>query len=471
MVVGEIIQEKDVMIIGGGPGGYHAAIRAAQLGLTVTLVEKKTLGGACLNQGCIPSKVFTHAAKQWSQLTNLPKLGIKVENQTIELPTLLAYQKKMIDQLRHGVEALCKANKIEVIEGSAAFLSEDRIGIENGHAFDTFRFKHAIIATGSTVNGTEYDSPFVLAADELYSLNQLPPYLLVYGHDYIAIEAAMSMSAFGSKVVFVQDAPFPFDHDISHELKRQFKKKGIKWFQESALIDIHSNDKGVQAKFKTEEQETFSLECTHFLMEGRRNPNTKEMGLERIGIELDENGFIITNHRLETSLPHIYAVGDVTEGALLASKALKQGKQAAEAIAGMQTAFSLSFIPNVVHSLPPIASVGLTEQQGIDSGYSVIASRFPLATNGMAAVMGESSGFIKVIADQKTDLILGLHMIGHGAIELSSAFVQTLEMVAKTTDLQDIFYAHPSLNETLLECIEGLTGTAIHMVPKKQSVK
>ncbi|MEC5424090.1 dihydrolipoyl dehydrogenase [Virgibacillus sp. C22-A2] len=473
MVVGEISQERDLVIIGGGPGGYNAAIRAAQLGLEVTLIETEDMGGVCLNKGCIPSKVWTHAAKKNAELVHLKELGIHTGNTSFDIKKLMAYKTKVTDQLRSGVEALCKANKIELIEGKASFLTEDRIGVENGHQFDVYVFKQAIIATGST---TKYpaelsgNSSRIFLSYEIFELPHLPEHLIIYGSDYISLEIASSYASFGSKVTILmrEDEDFLFDKSINKELKRLLKRKKIQVKKQVVIQAVEETEKDIRITFADDKQTKQTVEGTHLVAIGEKKPNVNELGIGRLGMKQTDKGSIVINHRMQTSLPSIYAIGDVTEGPLLAVKAIKQGKAAVESIAGGNPEVDLTFLPVVAHTIPPIASVGLTEKEVHDHGLVARISQFPIGSNGYAMISNQRDGFIKVITDTRNDLILGVHMIGEGAVELSAVFVQLLEMAGKEEDVIFPNYAHPSMNEGLMEAVESLIGHAIHITPQKQ---
>ncbi|MGC8227944.1 dihydrolipoyl dehydrogenase [Pseudobacillus badius] len=471
MVVGEISQERDLVIIGGGPGGYSAAIRAAQLGLPVTLIEQADLGGVCLNKGCIPSKVFTYAAKKQAETSHMQELGLPAGEGTFDLPRLLAYKSKVTEQLRKGVEALCKANKVEVIKGKAGFTAEDRIGVENGHQFDIYVFKQAIIATGSSPvlpEGLPKKRERILLSHEIFDLEEMPEHLIVYGHDYISLEVATSFHALGAKVTILleQAADFPFEQSVTKELNRLLKKKKIKVMKDALIQSAEEAEGEVRIGFTAGGKEE-EMAASHLFVAGSRRPNVQDLGLNRFGIEQTEEGFVRVNGNMQTSVPSIYAIGDVTEGPLLAVKAIKQGKAAVEAIAGGKPEVDLTFLPTIVHSLPPIASAGLTEQQAHEMGMDLRTSQFALGGNGYAMITGKKDGFVKVISDASNEIVAGIHMIGEGAVELSSTFVQLLEMAAKEEDIKFPAYAHPSFNEGLLEAAEGLIGQAIHMAPKK----
>lgn len=472
MVVGEFAEKRDVVIIGGGPGGYNAAIRACQLGRSVTLIEKASLGGVCLNQGCVPSKIFSHAAKQLAQIPAMSNMGIVTGEPRVDYEALLAYKDKTVKQLRGGVESLCKANKIEVIEGEANFTAENKIGVVNGHQFDVYEFEYAIIATGSMsivpdeITATRHER--ILLPETVYQLSEKPDSLIVYGGDYISLEVAFSFKKLGSDVTIVLDEQedFPFDASINKELKRILKKEKIKVYRGYKLDQVEPTDKEITTNL-LKDGETEKLSASHLFLSATRQATIQDLGAERIGIKLADNGSIQTDRTMKTSIANIFAVGDVTDGPASAVGAIKQGKVAAETIGGMKSEVDLTFIPTVVHSIPPIATVGLTEKEAADQGYSIKVSQSSLSGNSYAMILGEKSGIVTVIKDRETDLLVGFHMIGAGAIELISTGVTALEMVAREEDLRFPSYPHPSMNEGFMEALDGLSNMAIHTPPRK----
>jgi len=473
MVVGEISQQRNLVIIGGGPGGYTAAVRAAQLGLSVTLIEQTDMGGLCLNKGCIPSKTFTYAAKKRAETAHLQELGIGEVASAFDFTKLLAYKEKVIDGLRAGVESLCKNNKIEVIRGKATFLGTHKLGVENGHQFDIYEFEQAIIATGSSpvlpllLNNL---GKRVILSHEIFELDEIPEHLLVKGNDYIALEVASSFAALGAKVSIMFDelAGSAFDESIHKEMLRLFKRRKIDVFKIVELISADETVHDISVTFRNDKKDEKTISGSHLFVTGTRAANVESLGINRIGVEQTNGGFIQVNRWMRTSIPHIYAIGDVTEGPLLAIKAIKQAKAAVEAIAGIKPEVDLTFMPVVAHTIPPAVSVGLTEQNARDFGIDVRVSQFPLGGNGYAAITGKKDGFIKVISNPATELISGIHMIGEGAIEMAGSFVQLLEMTAKEEDVKFPLYAHPGFNEVLLEAVEGLIDQAIHAAPAKK---
>ncbi|PFA68369.1 dihydrolipoyl dehydrogenase [Bacillus sp. AFS015802] len=471
MVVGEITEEKDVVVIGGGPGGYHAAIRAACLGRQVTLIEREDLGGTCLNKGCIPSKVFTHFAQEFKKMEHLKEMGMEFGEAEANLAALQLYKDKKITQLRTGVESLCKANGVEIVKGSASFLSESRIGVENGHEFTLFNFKEAIVATGGEFHypeGIEFNADRVLKERQVFEMEELPRELIVYGTDYISLEMASVFSILGSRVTLILNKGLPFDSALSKELFRQLKKHKINVIKDSVLRAASERDGHVMVDLEKENGETVSIEGSHFVVSGQVKPNLPDLGLDRLRVDLKEEGYIRTDREGRTSIPHIWAIGDATEGPSLAVKAIKQGKAAAEAMAGLKVEVDLQFVPMVVQMSPPIAWAGLTEEEARREGYSVTVSENPVRANGYAQLTGEKDGFVKVVSDSETDMILGIHMMGKGASELISSGVLGLEMAARDEDFRFPLYPHPSMNESLLEAVEGLKGDAVHMPPRKK---
>lgn len=475
MVVGELAYEKDVVIIGGGPGGYQAAIRAAQLGRKVTLIEKADLGGVCLHKGCIPSKLYTEAADRIRKIKAAGEYGIELSFSAFQLEKLIHEKNRKTAQLKKGVEELCKSNEIELVRGNAFFLSSDRVGIENGESYQVFRFKHCLIATGSTPvwpSGISPRSEKLLDCWSVFSMEKLPDEFIIYGSGYIALELAMSFQAFGAKASIMLDQEkedFGFDESINRELSRILKKNRIKVYRGAKLLSAEENQSGVRIIYEAG-GEINQLEGSCFLASAGFRPNTANLGLERAGVEIDSAGFIKIDQQGKTSVSHIFAAGDVVDGPLLASKAIRQGKAAAEIIAGLKTEADFRFAPAVVHTQPPIAYTGLTEQEALEAGYKIEAGTFPFSSLGYASVKGSREGMAKVIFEKETGFLLGVHMIGEGAQELIHAGVSLLEMAAREEDMLFPVYAHPSSAEALLEAVESVKARSIHL-PAREKAK
>ncbi|TMW73076.1 dihydrolipoyl dehydrogenase family protein [Alteribacter natronophilus] len=469
MVVGELVQERDLIVIGGGPAGYSAAIRAAGAGMDVVLVEKKNLGGVCLNEGCIPSKVFTHSSSAYAGVKKASQFGVEAQEITFNTGKMLEWRDHVVEGLKKGVESLCKAHKIEVIEGEASFLSDDRIGVEHGHQFDTYRFKQAVVAVGSRTELPVWaEGEYVLDGKTVFGLKEVPEHLIVCGSDYIALEAAFGYRALGSKVTFLADRDtFGFDESIEKELQRIMKKRKIKFVKEARMIGTEQHDGRVQVTFETGKGRE-EAEGSHLYVSGVQRPLTENLGLDRAGVNVLESGHIEVDSRCRTNVPNLFAAGDITPGPALAVKALKQGKTAADNACGTPAECNLALIPKVVHSDPPVASAGLTEAEAREQGYSVKVSEAAAAGNGFAGLSGEKEGKTKIVACSETDLLLGFHSIGAGAVELISSGITALELVARDEDLAAPYYPHPSLNENWLEAAEGLNGKALHAPPARE---
>lgn len=472
MVVGEMAHEHDFIVIGGGPGGYTAAIRAAQLGRTVTLIEKERLGGVCLNQGCIPSKHLTKAASFWNDMQKCDEFGFEQEALRVNHEKRLIQKDNVINRLVDGIKALCKANKIEIIYGNAFFLSENKIGVEQTNSYEIYQFKNAVIATGGTPishPAIKVDNIRILDSWHIANLSEIPDHLVIYGDDALSLEMAMSYRIFGSYVTVMlpEKEDFSFDSSLNREIKRLLKKNKIQLLKSVKLESVTLNSSsGIAVKYVVNGDEKV-LEASHLFESAKMKPNTTDLGIDRIEIHADENGFVQIDQQCRTTLPHIAAIGDITNGPSLAVKAIKQSKVAAESLCGGLSEVDLTFLPTVVHTVPPIASVGLTEEVAKEHGHKVLTGQFSLTANGYASLMGKREGFVKIVADAETELILGIHMMGEGAIELITSGTLAMELCARIEDITFPLYPHPSINESLLEAAEHLSGKAIHIAPAK----
>ena len=455
MVVGEIAQEKEVVVIGGGPAGYTAAVRAAQLGKDVLLVEQRKLGGVCLHDGCIPSKTFIHAANLTESFSHMEKVGFKLNATTFDVRTFQTYQQQLIERLYKGVAALCKKNQIEVMNGKAAFLTDERVSVEKGHQYEVIHFEHAIIATGAAIFEQDEKLKTQLHPYELFQLKKIPEKLLLIGCDDMIVEAAFAYRKLGAAVsIIMEQDSFPFDYSITKILKRQLKKAKINVYTKASSIQLSEDSDAVYCRFLKQDGEETTLNGTHFYRQAKWLGNTQHLGLTRANVLTDENGFIKIDKQCRTQNKHIFAVGDVTGEPLLAAKGIKAGKITAEVIAGHKAAVDSPLIPKVVYSDPPIATVGMSEQEAKAAGYSVKVGESSMQENGYAQIIEKRAGIVKTIFDKETERLLGLHMIGEGAAELISTAIVAGEMVARIEDLQYPLYPHPSYHEALLTAVE-----------------
>lgn len=474
MVVGEVAVETDVVIMGGGPGGYAAAIRLGQLGKSVVLVEKDKLGGVCLNRGCIPSKALIHAADQYHGLNVLGKMGIRLpqERTTMDLGVWQDWKGGIISQLGHGIAHLCKENGVTVVKGQATFLSDDRIGVETGGDFETYKFEQAIIATGSRPFIPPFikvDGEYILDSTSSLQLNEVPASLSIIGGGYIGIELGMAFAKLGTKVTIIEMANRILPQvaeNLVKDVTRNAKKLGINIKTSSRVEKASVVDGQVHLLVSSEEQGAEAVVSEKTLVTIGRIPNTEEIGLNRAGVTVGEKGHIAVDMECRTNVPHIFAIGDTTPGPALAHRASKQGIVAAEVIAGLPSAVDSPYVPYVIFSEPQIAGVGLSREEAEQQGYSVKVGKFPFSANGRALAMNETEGFAEVIVDANSHILLGMHMVGADASNLIGEGVLALELAARVEDIALSMHPHPTLTEGWLEAAEAVLGHAIHIVNK-----
>ncbi|MGG3556131.1 dihydrolipoyl dehydrogenase [Peribacillus frigoritolerans] len=474
MVVGEVAVETDVVIMGGGPGGYAAAIRLGQLGKSVVLVEKDKLGGVCLNRGCIPSKALIHAADRYHGLNDLGKMGIRLpqERTTMDLGAWQDWKGGITSQLGHGIAHLCKENGVTVVKGQATFLSDDRIGVETGGDFETYKFEQAIIATGSRPfipSFIKVDGEYILDSTSSLQLNEVPASLSIIGGGYIGIELGMAFAKLGTKVTIIEMAKRILPQvaeNLVKDVTRNAKKLGINIKTSSRVEKASVVDGQVHLLVSSEEQGTEAVVSEKTLVTIGRIPNTEEIGLNRAGVTVGEKGHIAVDMECRTNVPHIFAIGDTTPGPALAHRASKQGIVAAEVIAGLPSAVDSPYVPYVIFSEPQIAGVGLSREEAEQQGYSVKVGKFPFSANGRALATNETEGFAEVIVDADSHILLGMHMVGADASNLIGEGVLALELAARVEDIALSMHPHPTLTEGWLEAAEAVLGHAIHIVNK-----
>lgn len=468
MVVGDFLYETEVLVIGGGPGGYTAAIRAAQLGKEVTLVEKKSLGGVCLNEGCIPSKALISEANQYYHMMELEERGIQVGQVNINFPKFQNWKNaNVVSKLSQGVETLCKKNQVTIISGEAIITDYQEVRIMTEHGSQRYHFKHCIIATGSSP--VEIPAiPFggrVLSSTEALELQEIPDEMIIVGGGYIGIELGTAFAKLGTKITVLEGTStiLPmFEKPMVDLVKRNLKKLGATIYTDVSIHKSEVSDGHVHviAEFKNEEH---VFQGDYCLVTAGRSPNLRNFGLEQIGVAMTESGFIEINQQCRTNIQNIYAIGDIVPGPALAHKASYQGKIAAEAIAGHDSIVDYQALPFIVFSDPEIASVGLSEQQAKEQGYEVKVGKFPFVVNGKALSAGETEGYVKIVADED-EHVLGVHIIGHQASNLIGEAALAIEMGAKVEDICSTIHAHPTLTESIMEASEALLKKAIHLV-------
>lgn len=470
MVVGEFTTEVDVIVIGAGPGGYVAAIRAAQLGKSVVIVDKDEVGGVCLNRGCIPSKALISAAHQYEMMHHASDIGIRAEGVQVDFDKVQEWKKSVINKLTGGVSSLLKANKVQRISGEALFVNENEVRVLDGYDVNRYRFNHCIIATGSRpieLKTFPYGGR-ILSSTEALQLSEIPKSLVVIGGGYIGIELGQTFAKFGTQVTILEgsDTILPgFEKEMSRWVARNLKKLGVETYTEAMAQKADQTDSDVKVSFtvKGEEKE---ITADYVLVTVGRRPNTDEIGLEAIQMEMGERGLIKIDHQCKTSVPNIYAIGDIVEGPALAHKASYEGKVAAEVIAGLPSMIDYKAIPAVVFSDPEIASVGLNETEAKDQGYEVLIGKFPYAANGRALSMNVGEGSVKLIGDKETGLVLGAQIVGPEASNLIAEVGLAIEMGTTLEDISLTIHAHPTLGEMVMEAAEGALGHGIHQVNK-----
>ena len=460
--------DYDVLVIGAGPGGYVAAIRAAQLGLKTACAEsRETLGGTCLNVGCIPSKAMLHASEYFDAAANgaFAKLGIKVKPE-LDLDTMHGQRKDAVKQLTGGIEFLFKKNKVTWLKGRASF--EDAHKVKVGD--QTVTAKNVIIATGSSVTplpGVEIDQKLVVDSTGALELPKVPQHMVVIGGGVIGLELGSVWRRLGAKVTCVEflDQILPgFDGEVRKEANKIFKKQGIEFKLGTKVTKVDA--KGGKATLTLEPAKGGAgemLEADCVLVSIGRRPNTEGLGLDKIGLKTNERGQVETDHDFRTAVDNVWAIGDVIPGPMLAHKAEDEGIAVAENIAGLTGIVNHDVIPSVVYTMPEIAGVGLTEEQAKEKYGEVKTGKFPMLANSRAKTNHEPDGFVKVIADAKSDRVLGVWCIASVAGTMIAQAAQAMEFGATSEDIAYTCHAHPTHSEAIKEAAMAVTGKPIHI--------
>ncbi|MFD1599914.1 dihydrolipoyl dehydrogenase [Halobellus rarus] len=470
MVMGDIATATDLLVIGAGPGGYVAAIRGAQKGLDTTLVEKGAFGGACLNRGCIPSKAFIHGADVAHDAANAEDIGIHADP-AVDMSRMQEWKSGVVDQLTGGVEKLCKANGVSLLEGTASFEDEHTARIAHGgegQGMETVEFEHAVVATGSRpiqIPGFDFADDPVLSSEDLLAMDSLPDRLVVVGAGYIGMELSTMLAKLGTDVTVVEmlDDVLPgYEDDVQRTIRSRAEDLGIEFnFGEGATGWEDTGD-GVVVSTETEDGETAEYLGDAVLVAVGRQPVTDTLELESIGLEPNENGFLATDDRARTDVENVFAVGDVAGEPMLAHKASAEGIVAAEVAAGEPAALDQQAIPAAVFTDPEIATVGMTREEAENDGFDPVVGEMPLRASGRALSMGESEGFVRIVADEESGIVLGGQLVGPNASELVAEVALAVEMSATLEDVAGTVHTHPTLAEAVMEAAENAQGQAIH---------
>jgi len=463
--------DYDLIIIGTGPGGYVAAIRAAQLGMKVACIEKEaTLGGTCLNIGCIPSKALLNSSEKYIELkTHAEEHGIKTGKVDLDLSTLMQRKDKIVKQLTAGIGFLFKKNKITYLNGTASFVDKQNIKVKSSKEL-TLSAKNFIIATGSSSMerpGITVDEKKIVTSTGALSLSAVPKTMLVIGGGYIGLEMGSVWSRLGTKVTVVEklDRIVPtMDGEIATEFMKSLQKQGIEFKLSHKVVATKSVSKDVEVTMESEkDKKQIKNKFNVVLMSIGRKPNTEELNLEKIGVKLNDQQAIEVDKQYKTSVDGIYAIGDVAPGPMLAHKAEEEGVACVEIINGQKTHMNYDTIPAIVYTNPEVASVGKTEEQLKESKTEYKVGKFPFMANGRALTTSAIEGFVKILADKKTDSILGAHIIGHDAGQLIAEIVTAMEFGGSAEDIARICHAHPTTSEAVKEAALSVDGRAIHI--------
>ena len=463
-------EKFQAVVIGGGPGGYVCAIRLAQLGLKTACIDSRgTLGGTCLNIGCIPSKSLLNLSEKFHEAKNFSNLGIEVSNVKLNLQKMMQNKEKAVSVLTKGVEFLFKKNKITYFKGIGSFKSTNKISILDSKKVENIiETEKTIISTGSeplALPKVDFDEKTIVSSTGALSLKTVPKKMLVVGGGYIGLEMGSVWSRLGTEVHVVEflDHITPgMDKEISKEFLKILQKQGIKFHLEVKVENIIKKTKGVVVTTSNKEGKKLDFDCEVVLIAVGRKPNTKKLNLEKIGINLDSKKRIKVDKKYQTNIKNIFAIGDVIEGPMLAHKAEEEGISVAETIAGQAGHVNYDVIPGVVYTTPEVATVGKTEEQLKENQIAYKVGKFSFMANSRAKAINEAEGFVKILADSKTDKVLGVHMIGPHAGEMIAEMSLAMEFGASSEDIARTCHAHPTFSEAIKEAALAVDKRTIH---------
>ena len=461
----------DLIVIGGGPGGYVCAIRAAQLGLKTACVESRgSLGGTCLNVGCIPSKSLLNLSENFHKAKkDFNQQGIEIDGIKLNIEKMMSNKNKSIQVLTKGVEFLFKKNKVTYIKGKGVLFSKNDIVVYNNDQKTNYKSKNIVIATGSEVvslPGIDIDEENIISSTGALSLNKVPKKLAVIGGGYIGLEMGSVWSRLGAEVTvieYLEHITPGMDREISEEFKKILLKQGIKFKLGSKVNSVKKTNKGVLINFtELKNSKEDSLEFDKVLVSVGRKPYTEGLNLSKVGIKKDKKGRIEVNKKLQTTVKNIYAIGDVIKGPMLAHKAEEEGIAVAEILAGQAGHVNYDVIPGVIYTSPEVATVGKTEEQLKDENKSYKVGKFPFMANSRAKVNNETEGFVKILADSKTDKVLGVHIIGPHCGDMIAEMALAMEFGASAEDIARTCHAHPTHTEAIKEAALAVDKRPIH---------
>jgi len=458
----------DTLVIGAGPGGYVAAIRATQMGQKVTIVEREYLGGVCTNVGCIPSKVLISVGHRFEKAKHSEDMGVVAHEVKLDWGKVQEFKNGIVSKLAGGVESLLKGNKIDIVYGEAYFVDANTVRVNNGDNIQTYTFKNAILATGSlpVEIPTFKFTKRVINSTGALSLPEIPEKLVVIGGGYIGTELGSAYANLGSQVTIIEgskDILAGFEKQMTQVVKKSLKKKGVEVIVGASARGIEENENGVVVTYEVGGEEK-TVEASYVLVTVGRRPNTDNLGLESLKIEFAERGLLKVDKQGRTSVSNIYAIGDIVSGPQLAHKASYEGKVAAEAIAGENSIVDYLVIPAVCFTDPELATVGYNEEQAKSAGIEVKVAKFPFAVNGRALALNQPEGFVKLVARKEDDLLIGAQIVGAGASDMITEISLAIEGGMTAKDLALTIHAHPTLGEMTMEASEIIMGQPIHVV-------
>lgn len=463
----------DVVVIGAGPGGYVSAIRSAQLGLKTAVIEREFWGGVCLNVGCIPSKALIKASSYFKKAQDFfPEMGIEVKDPKINHKKLQAYKQGVCDRMSGGVAQLLKGNKVEQIMGEANFVSKNEIEVSSKSGKEKITAKNFIIATGSRpieIPGFSFDEKGIMSSTGALAIDKAVKSVAVIGGGYIGLEIGTFLAKIGTEVTVIEAADGLLkgvvDKDCVQVVSRKLKKLGVNVVTKAFAKSQKKTSNGYELTYEVDGKPS-TIEVEKILVTVGRKPNSDQLNLKGIGIELDKQGCIKVNPQMKTNIECIYAIGDIAGQPMLAHKASHEGILAAEVIAGQNRVYDAKTVPAVIFVDPEVASVGLTEEECKAQGIEVKVGKFPFGANGKAVSIGETDGFVKIVADKKDHIVKGVHICGPEASNLISEAALAIEMGARLEDIALTIHPHPTLGETMMEAAEATLGHAIHIIQK-----
>ena len=461
----------DLGIIGSGPGGYVAAIRASQLGLSVLIVEKEPrLGGVCTLWGCIPTKALLHTADLLEEARHGAEVGVSVREVRLDMPAAMKHKEKIVRQSTNGITYLMKKNRVDVVNGFGRLAGAGRISVAGQDGAETaYAVKNVILATGSTprsLPGMDIDDKLILSSTSMLELTEVPKSLLVIGSGAVGVEFASMYARFGSKVTIIEVLPriVPVeDEEISRELAASFKRQGIAIYPDTRVERLTKGEGGVEVLARSTNDKTETFRAEKVLMAVGRKPLSDGIGLEAMGIAT-EKGYLKVDAYMQTNVPGVYAIGDVLPTQALAHLASAEGVVAVERMAGKETRpINYDQVPGCTYCAPEVGSIGLTEAKARERGYDVVVGKFPFSAIGKARILNQAAGFVKIVAEKKYDEVLGVHIVGPAATELIAEAGAAMKLETTSEELVRTIHAHPTLSEAIHEAAEAVQGHAIHI--------